>query len=142
MFSKPKIVLEASRRRFRFRSGTREQSFRPIVYVTADGRVASVGEPPPDNFPARAVAIFEADCENAVEVLEAMFRYGSQLVRGGFSFWQPRYEITVSSDLRDLLKGFTNPVFRHAATLAGADEVVVSSEALRPPEPGVGQTSI
>ncbi len=137
MFTKT-IALDASKKCFRFSCGVKEVSFSPVVYLTEDRRVLSVGEAPTERTPALVARIFEDDFDDAFAVLEAIFRYGTQLVSPGFSLLRLHYRISIASDIRHDLKGFASPLFQQAAIHAGASkvEVVMKTD---PNQPASGQ---
>lgn len=125
MFAKT-IELTATKKEFHFTCGMKEARFRPVVYLSSERRVLSVGSAPIDGGAAIEARVFEDEgFEDSFSVLEVMMRYGSRAVIGGFSIGTITFRISIGPDIRKDLMGFTNGLFTQAATHAGAGKVVI-----------------
>ncbi|MBI5382267.1 MAG: hypothetical protein HZA31_10240 [Opitutae bacterium] len=125
MFAKT-IELTATKKEFRFTCGMNETRFRPVVYLSPERRVLSVGSPPAEGGTCTEARVFDDESfDDSFSVLEVMMRYGARAVIGGFSFGTITFRISIGPDIRKDLMGFTNGLFTQAATHAGASKVVI-----------------
>jgi hypothetical protein len=125
MFAKT-IELKATKKEFLFSYGMKEERFRPVIYLTSDKRVMTVGEAPKEGVVDLAAHIFEdKKIDDSFALLETMMRYGVRKVIGGFFVGTLTIRISIGADIREDLKGFAPAIFHYAATNAGAGKVVI-----------------
>jgi hypothetical protein len=70
------IDLSVSKGEFLFTDGFTVCRFRPIIFITAEKKILSIGDPPATPFEARRIDVFEDVDTDAMELLESLLRYG------------------------------------------------------------------
>ena len=120
------VEVSATKQEFRFSNGKKESRFRPVVYLSAEGKILSLGSAPAQGVADREVHPFEGGgSTDAFAVLEAMMRYGFRDVSGRLRIGPLRVEISIGADIGQDLKGFAPELFRRAAMNAGAAKVLI-----------------
>jgi hypothetical protein len=120
------VEISATKQEFRFSQGRKESRFRPVAYLSAEGKVLSLGSAPVQGGADREVHLFEGGgSTDAFAVLEAMMRYGLRDVSGRLRIGPLRVEISIGADICQDLRGFAPAVFHYAAMNAGATKVVI-----------------
>jgi hypothetical protein len=123
----PLIKISASKKEFCFSDGAKECRFRPVVYLSSEKRVLSVGDAPMQGGVDQEARIFEdpKSCDDSFAVLEAMMRHGIREVTGPLRLIPPTVQIMIDPGLQEQLGGFAPSVFYFAARNAGATKITI-----------------